>query len=377
MRRWMVAVLTARLAHTGTRHGIAVWWPDGATRQLTLDIPGSDRAAPPPVCDAAAVAALPLAMRAGLPLHVAGPVSAGAMASLREMVVGWSGGGRYGLAPVSLSADTVVAGLSRPSGHAALVAWQNDLDSAFTVLRHATGSVQGAFAVRAALRLHGMGDGAAEAAAAGPSAAAAATLGVPFLVVGSNAAEAGFIDPVIGPTPLLAAALQLAAPLFPDAGTGLIARAYRYDSLLRLTRPGPALPDVMGSDLLAIRTDGGGLSPAVAAACVGAAPDIVAALRAAPPAARRRAGLAFAAAGLPPLGPFAGPRRLATILALPLWRDGAAAEARAIDAGWAGPRGVVGRALRWRLAVDHAAMLVMDHARWFAAMAGLRRPWPR
>lgn len=372
-------MLTVTLAKEGARREIALAQPGGSVRRLVLTFPAAANGdAPlPPVWDAAAVAALPLAMRAGLPLHVRGPLSAGGVAALQEMVRGWSNGGRHGLHDVALTAERIVAGHAAPAGHAAMVAWQNDLDSAFTLLRHATGAVQGAFAVRAAIRLHGLGDAAAEAAAARPSEAAAAGLGVPFLVIASNAAEAGFIDPVIGPAPLLAAALQLAAPLFPEAGTGLIARPYRYDSLLRLTRPGPALPDVMGSDLLAIRADGGGVSPAEAARHVGSEPRLVAALRAASPAARRRADLAFAAGGLPPLLPFPGPRRVGAILALPFWRDAVAAEARAIDAGWVGRRGVSGRVLRWRVEADRGAMVAMDHLRWFAAMAGLRRPWPR
>jgi len=87
-------MLSVRLARTGIAHDIVVAADTGGERRLTLAIPGSEALPVPPVLDAAAVAALPLAMRAGVPLHVAGPLSAGAMQGLAELAAAWSSGGR-------------------------------------------------------------------------------------------------------------------------------------------------------------------------------------------------------------------------------------------------------------------------------------------
>lgn len=371
------AMLSVRLARAGIAHEIVVAGGAAGERRLSLAIPGSEAAPPPPVLDAAAIAALPLAMRAGLPLHVAGPLSRGAMRDMAEMAEAWAQGGRHGLACVPVTAEGIVNDLSPAPGHAALVAWQNDLASTAMLAAHATGAVQGAFPVRAALRLAGLGPGEGGLAEA---AAGAAALGLPFLAVGSNAAAAGFIDPVLGPAPLLAAMLQLAAPGFPGTGTGLIARPFRHDALLALKRPSPAVPDVMGSDACAIRFHGGGEPPPALARLVARQPALVAALATAAGEALVTADLAFAAAGLalrPQGGAAAGARRLAAILALPLWRDAAGAEARALDAAWQGRRGLAGGTLRLRVAADRAAVVVADHLRWALALAGLRRPWPR
>jgi hypothetical protein len=366
-------MLSVRFARTGIAHEIILSGGGGGQRRLTMAVPGSEGVPPPAVLDAAAIAALPLAMRAGLPLHVAGPLSSGAIRDLAELAQAWAQGRRHGLADVPITAEGIVTGLTPAPGHAALVAWQNDLASTAMLAAHATGAVQGGFAVQAALRLTGLGAGGGLPEAA----AGAAALGVPFLAVESNAAAAGFIDPALGHAPLLAAMLQLAAPLFPGAGTGLIARPFRYDALLQLRRPGPAVPDVMGSDCFAIRFDGGGQPPTLLARLVSRQPALIAALATAEGEALASADLAFAAAGLPPLGRGSLPRRLATVLALPMWRDAAAAEARALDAAWDGPRGALGGLLGLRVALDRGAAVVADHLRWAMALAGLCRPWPR
>jgi len=199
---------------------------------------------------------------------------------------------------------------------------------------------------------------------------------VPFLAVETDAA-AGFIDPALGHAPLLAAMLQLAAPLFPGVGTGLIARPIRYDALLALKRPAPGVPDVMGSDACAIRNDGGGQAPPMLARLMACHPALVAFLATAEPRVLAAADLAFAAAGLPAPVPTTLPRRVATILALPLWRDAEAAEARALDAAWEGRRGIAGGLLGLRVALDRGVAVAADHLRWGLALAGLRRPWPR
>jgi hypothetical protein len=366
-------MLSVRLARAGVAHEIILAGGSGGERRLTMAVPGSEGLPPPAVLDAAAIAALPLAMREGLPLHVAGPLSSGALRDLAELAQAWGQGGRHGLAEVPVTADGIVTGLAPAPGHAALVAWQNDLASTAMLAAHATGAVQGGFAVRAALRLTGLcaGGGLREAEAG------AGSLGLRFLAIESNAAAAGFIDPALGHAPLLAAMLQLAAPLFPGVGTGLIARPFRYDALLQLKRPSPAVPDVMGSDCFAVRFDGGGLPPPALARLVSQHPALVAALATAEGEALVSADLAFAAAGLRWPGRPSLPRQLATVLALPMWRDAAAAEASALDAAWEGPRGALGGLLGLRVALDRGATVVADHFRWGMALAGLRRPWPR
>jgi hypothetical protein len=369
------AALRVRLVLDGDAQHIALRDAAGVETRLSFAMPGRGAAPPPPVWDAAALAALPRAMRQGLPLHVEGPVSAGAMRTLAEMAEAWAEGARYGLACVPVTAEAVVPGLAPAPGHAALLAWQNELAATAMLAAHARGLVQGGFTAAAALRLTGLARG--DDAGLAEARAGAAALGVPFLAVGSNAASSGFIDAAIGPAPLLAAMLQLAAPLFPGTGTGLIARPFRYDSLLALKRPCPAVPDVMGSDAFAVLFDGGGRAPPELARLVAREPALVAALATARGEAAASADLAFAAAGLAPPRAVSLPRRVATILALPLWRDAAAAEARAIDAAWAGPRGLAGGALRLRVAADRAAVVAADHLRWALALAGVRRPWPR
>ena len=336
----------------------------------------------PDVLDGVVAAVLPRVMRAGGLLRVAGPVTRGAVRNLTEYAEAWSSWAPDRFARVPIVADAVVDGRRAPRGHRAVVAWSGSLRATHTLVRHRDGAVPGAFAVAAVLRVVGLHrrDADADAAAATTTwRRALAPEGVPLRAVRIDVAG-GLRDLEIGALPLVAAALHATAS---DVPVGLHARSWLVTAQLRYPRPGPALHDLLGGDACAVRADGGTTSPPAMAAAVARHPALAAVVsdcarrsRLAPACGRcarcTLLRLARRAAALPAPRP-----RLARIATLPLRDPTCAADVDATLATWTAPRDVARALLASRARVARAAVEARDTARWLAAAAGARAPWPR
>lgn len=360
--------------------------PDGGVATLSLRAIGQE-GAPPTVLDGLVAAALPAVMRRGGRLHVRGPVTHGALRQLTAFTEAWCNWRPARFARVTIVPETIVRDTTPAADHAAVIAWSGSLRSTHTLVRHLEGLAPGAFAVRAALRVLGLRaaeDTIDDATALAPARAALAATTVPLWAVRTNAATAGFVDPEIGPLPIVAAALHLVAT---GHATGLHARPWSFAAQLHYPRPAPALPDLLGGDACAIRADGGGAAPPRMAADVARRPALAAAgsdcrrrPRHAAPCGRCRdcalTALAFHAAGLPAPRPAlrARPTQVAT---LPFADPARAADATAALDAWQGPADAIRTALATGVAASRAAIDARDTLRWLGSAAGMRPPWPR
>lgn len=327
---------------------------------------------PPALLDGAAFAVLPLAMRAGRALHVAGPVSRTGLRNLLDFAGAWANFAPHALRAVPVTADAVRDDAEPPSEHRALLAWDGSLAAACSLVRHHDRLVPGALPIAGLVHVGGLGTDAHDAAVARGASAAADSLGLTRARITTDAGRLGAIDPVTGRLPLVAAALHLAGR---DVGVGLVPRTWHYGVLLRRPRPLPHVPDLLSGDGFAVRSDGGGLGPAAQAAIVARRPEVAAALVPRDRQARRLVALGFAAAGARSPTGLALPSSLAAALTLRL--DDPHALAAVETLGHAARDGAALAVLRARLGVARWGGIAGDYGRWFAALAGVRAPWPR
>jgi hypothetical protein len=360
---------------------------NGATAwQVTLDrrsagpcalgftVAAPPQAEPPLLLDGAAFAVLPLAMRAGRALHVAGSVSRTALRNLHDFAGAWANWSPRAFRAVPISADTVRDDVMPPPQQRALLAWDGSLQAGCSLVRYHDPLVAGAPQLAGLLHVAGMDAARHDAAVADAAARAAGALGIPLIRVSIDAAAQGAIDPVVGRLPLVAAALHLAGG---GCTMGLVPRGWHYGVLLRRRRPLTHMPDLLSGDGFAVRSDGGGLGPAVQAAIVARRPEIAALLTPRDAQARRLAALGFAAAGLAPPAAVKLPSPVAAALALDLGDAFAAAAAETLERDARRPAAAALHVLRARLAAARWGGIAGDYVRWFGALAGMRAPWPR
>ena len=337
----------------------------------------------PGVLDGLVAAALPFAMTDQATLFVNGPLTRGALRNFTEFTEAWHSWNPTRFHRLHILAATIVDGRSYRGPHQAVAAWSGSLRSTHTLIRHATGTLPGAFALHAALRVIGLHPG-DEATGLEPARRALAALGLPLSSVQVHTDAPHIMDPEIGALPWIAAALHAVAG---GERIGLHARSRRCTATQRYPRPGPDLPDCLSGDTQPVRADGGAVSPPRMARDLQPHPALTALLsdchrnpRHQPPCGTcpncTLLKLAFSATDFPPPSRFQQPSclKIATLpMGNPVWAD----DAGSILNDWATRSSARKRALAARCAIADKAARAGETARWLAAIIGRHRPWPR
>lgn len=348
---------------------------DGAQR-MQLRQPDRDRPLPP-VLDAAAFCVLPLAMHARQALHVDGPLTRSALRNLRELSEAFANWDSDRFAAVEVSCETVVDD-APPSGRSCIAAWSGDLRSSFAATGGEDAAALAGYRPDTAVHVLGLGHPPPDRDAMRRIVDAFREAGVDLVMVSTDAASSGFLDPVIGALPVVAAALHLVG----DGRAAMAVHAEASAMRAQLIRPRrhPTPGDQFSGDRIDVASVGGTASLPHMAGWLAQQPHLrplLAGCRATgfrePRCGRcgdcRRTDLGLLGAGLGQAGgraawafdPNDPDMETEGILAL---------------ADWRGPR-----LAKWRLAAGLVRAEIRrakrDRAIWQSAMRGEAEPWPR
>jgi hypothetical protein len=355
--------------------------PDGATHRLTLHTRADHTI--PGTLDGLAGGLLPVVMRFGGVLRVAGPLTAQMVRNLTDLADGWSSWIPDHFRPVIIEPDELVDCPWSPMAPTAAFAWSGSVRSTHTLLRHLDGTIPGSVRPQSAVRVTGLRPGDRPAADSFPGADPLAERGVDPVIVTASA-TAAVIDRRVGVLPIVAAALHLVAG---PGGTTIHARPGPVTALRRYPRSEPGMPDLYSGGITDVRCDGGVASMGEMATAIARHPRIAAALsgcerhpRSAPPCGRCPGciltALAFASQNLPPPRPELELRRTRVGL-LPLGRPETVTDLQGIFRDWQATRGGLYRVIRQRLRANGLGVMMGETARWLGAAAGVRPVWPR
>jgi hypothetical protein len=355
----------------------------GPARSLRLRVL-SESVSLPPVLDGLVMAVLPIAMREGGPLRIEGCVTRGALRNASEFTEAWSKWDPQRYTPVEVIPDEITDHARLAEGHDAVFAWSGSLRSTHTFVRHRHGLVRAPYRAKRVLRVLGLSSQPdPDRDQVESLRKTVARMGGPLVVVDSNAAVAGFIDPEIGVLPIVAAALHAVGE---GCTAGIHSRPWLLAAQRRYPRPGLALPDLLSGDRFAIRADGGTSSMSrmvrdlIRHRCLGAVTsNCVVQPRHLPPCGEcpRCVAMALAllaAAEKQALGSSVGLRHLFSIsFGDPVFSS----DVEAILQDWTSTHTVSREAWRSRAAIARLGVSVVDHLRWLGSATGLRPPWPR
>ncbi len=257
------------------------------------------------------------------------------------------------------------------SAPATVLAWSGSLASTHTLVRMIEERAAGAPKIDALMRIVGLRDG--DGAGAGEMREAAALLGIRLHVMTVNALAEGWVDPLMGRGPWVAAAIHA---LGGEYGRAIVSRGGLLAAHRLFPRPGPCLPDLFSGDGMAILIDGGFVAPPRQAADVARHPALAKVVRATIRHRRRDertlTKLAFAAAGRGRAGPGAA----WAAMALSMGDASVSAEARATVEHWRA-RSPVKWILATRMWFNRGTVFARDHWRWAAAAMGIGKVHPR
>lgn len=331
----------------------------------------------PEALDAIAFCALPLALRTGQMLHVEGALTRSALRNLRELGETWASWQPGVFAAADVACDRILDDLPPQEGPV-IAAWSGDLRSTFTIAGGDAALREAGWRIGTAVHVTGLAAPVADAAALRRMADAIRSAGIDWALVSTDAAAAGFVDPVIGPTPIVAAALHLVGDGVAPIAVHAASRPVRAHLIRPRRQPSPG--NFQSGDRLQVLSVGGVAALPQIVSWLAARPELRPLLlgcRAggfAPPRCGscddcQRLDLGLRAAGLRLEGD-RGPGPLRTgdpdletegILALDGWTGGAGGRLR----------------LAAQLAAARIGRTRRDRSIWRKAMRGEAEPWPR